>query len=44
MTIGGGGAMGLVVWGWGLRTVLSTVLPGCLADPVELDAPAVLLH
>lgn len=38
------GMMGLMVWGWGLRTVLSTVLPGCLADPVELDATAVLLH
>lgn len=36
--------MGLMAWGWSLRTVLSTVLPGCLADSVELDATAVLLH
>lgn len=44
MGICGGRAMGLMAWEWVLRPVLSIVLPGCLADTVELDAAAVLLH
>lgn len=40
----GGRATGLMAPECVLRTMLSTVLPGCLADTVELDATAVLLH
>lgn len=43
-SFGGGGAVGPMAWGRGLRTLLSAVLPGCLADAVELDAAALLLH
>lgn len=44
MSICGGRAMGLMAREWVLRPVLSTVLPGCIADTMELDAAAVLLH